>query len=97
MNNALFRENFENKTELIRKVYEANPIATNKQIAQEVWDRWKVKVASNLIISAIGKYRARRLLQPAFKNLLALSQAHLESFLGDVEQAVWYLRQAARQ
>ena len=95
MINSTMRENFENKSELIRKVYKKYPLASNAEIRKLVKDIYDIDVQSNLIIFSIGKYSIRRTLAPAFQSLQKEAKAYLAKYKNNLEQAVWYLRQAA--
>lgn len=87
---------FINKSELIRQVYEAAPTATNRWIRKEILDKHKVVVNDNLIISAIGRYKHRIRNAKNRSALLERSKEFLSCFLGDVEQAVHFVKAAAR-
>lgn len=94
MSNKVFPGNFENKSEIIRRVFEANPIATNLQIKTVVAEAYGIDVSGQLIIAAIGKYKNRI----ATKNpstLIAVAKKYLAEFSSDVGQASYWLRRAA--
>lgn len=94
MRQSAFKDNFENKSELIRKVFESNPTAKNIEIKKEILKRYGVNCDQNLIISAIGKYKDRIALQPSFRTLLKTARVFLNDFNNSVEQACWYIRRA---
>ena len=87
---------FVNKSALIREVYEAAPTATNRWIRKEILDKHNVVVNDNLIISAIGRYKHRIRNANNRSSLAKQSKELLKSFLGDVEQAVHFVKAAAR-
>jgi hypothetical protein len=87
---------FVNKSALIREVYEAAPTATNRWIRKEILDKHNVVVNDNLIISAIGRYKHRIRNANNRSSLAKQSKEFLKSFLGDVEQAVHFVKAAAR-
>jgi hypothetical protein len=89
-----FNDNFENKSELIRKVFENNPTAKNIDIKREILKQYGVNCDQNLIIAAIGKYKDRIALQPAFSALLKTARNFLGEFNDSVEQACWFIRRA---
>jgi hypothetical protein len=94
MKQPVFKDNFENKSELIRKVYENNPTAKNIDIKRQILKQYGVNCDQNLIIAAIGKYKDRIALQPAFRSLLKTAKSFLTEFNNSVEQACYYIRQA---
>jgi len=87
---------FVNKSALIRQVYEAAPTATNRWIRKEILEKHRVVVNDNLIISAVGRYKHRIINAKNRSTLLQRSKDFLSCFLGDVEQAVHFVREAAR-
>lgn len=95
MKHNAFKGNTENKSQIIREVYEAQPLATNKQIIDYIKARYKIDVGANLIIAAIGKYKTRSLLAPARTNLLKESKELLKKFRFDADQACYFIRRAA--
>ena len=95
MSNSSMKENFENKSELIRNVYQKYPLASNAEIKKLVKDIYDIEVQSNLIIFSIGKFSVRRTLAPAFQNLKKEAKLFLAKYQDNLEQAIWYLRQAA--
>jgi hypothetical protein len=48
MNKKLLQGNFQNKSDLIRRVYEKHPTATNRQIKRIVQQLYGIEVNSNL-------------------------------------------------
>ncbi|HAS36578.1 MAG TPA: hypothetical protein DCS15_08825 [Flavobacteriales bacterium] len=95
MKRPVFKDNFENKSELIRKVFENNPTAKNIEIKDAILKNYGVKCDQNLIIAAIGRYKDRIALQPAFRSLLKTARSFLSEFNDSVEQACWYIKRAA--
>ena len=95
MRRPVFKDNFENKSELIRKVFENNPTAKNIEIKQAILKNYGVNCDQNLIIAAIGRYKDRIALQPAFRALLKTARSFLSEFNYSVEQACWYIKRAA--
>ncbi len=95
MSSSSMKENFENKSELIRNVYKKNPSASNAEIKKMVKAIYDIDVQSNLIIFSIGKFSVRRTLAPAFQNLKKEAKLFLAKYQDNLEQAIWYLRQAA--
>jgi len=85
----------ENKSDIIRMVYKAQPLATNKQIKNYIKERYKIDVGANLIIAAIGRYKSRKILAPAREGLLKQSREFLKKFLDDADQCCWFIREAA--
>lgn len=73
-----FAANRMNKTELIRQVHQNNPAATNKQICVMLFEKYGVRVGSNLIIQAIGKEKDRKALMSARPLILILAKQLLE-------------------
>lgn len=94
MNNRQILSNFTNKSDLIRRVYEKNPTATNQQIKKWLVDSFGVEVNSNLIISAIGRYRNRIVLGGAASSIIKQAKTYLEICLDDLEQAIHFLKKA---
>ena len=94
MSNSPLQWNFENKSGLIRRAYDANPTATNKQIKIFVRTTFGVEVNSNLIIAAIGRYKNRIALGGAASNIIKQAKSYLHICLDDFEQAVHFLRKA---
>ena len=86
--------NFENKSDLIRRVYDTNPTATNRQIRKVVKTTFGIDVNSNLIIAAIGKYKNRIALGDAASSIIAQAKNYLDICLGDLEQAIHFLKKA---
>ena len=94
MTSKQFLSNFENKSELIRSVYEMSPTATNKQIKSVVKNTFGVDVNSNLIISAVGRYKSRIALCGAASNIIRQAKGYLRVCLDDIEQAIHFLKKA---
>ena len=94
MSSKLFLSNFENKSELIRRVYEKSPTATNRQIKIVIKNSFGIDVNSNLIIAAIGKYKTRIALCGLSSNIVRQAKQYLGICLGDVEQAIHFLKKA---
>lgn len=86
--------NFENKSDLIRRVYESNPTATNRQIKKVVKTAFGIDVNSNLIIAAIGKYKNRIALGGAASSIIKQAKNYLRICLDDLEQAIHFLKKA---
>lgn len=86
--------NFENKSDLIRRVYDSNPTATNQQIKRIVRATFGVEVNSNLIIAAIGKYKNRIALGGAASSIIKQAKSYLRLCLDDLEQAIHFLKKA---
>lgn len=95
MKQSTFEDNYVCKSDLIREVYKRNPLFSNQDIRDEVKEIYKVEVGSNLIIAAIGKFKDRKLLAPAFKSLTEEARKFLKKYNNNLEQAFWYLKQAA--
>ena len=89
-----FLSNFENKSELISSVYEKSPTATNRQIKNIIKNSFGVDVNSNLIISAIGRYKSRIALCGLSQSIVRQAKEYLCICLGDIEQAIHFLRKA---
>lgn len=70
----MLNSNFFNKSQLIREVSRAVPGITNKQVKKLIAEKYRVEVASNLIIAVLGKERTRKLLAPVRKRLIQLGQ-----------------------
>jgi hypothetical protein len=94
MNSKQFISNFHNKSDLIRRFYEMNPIATNRQIRTAIKTTFGVEVNSNLIIAAIGKYKTRIALAGAAASIINQAKSYLRICLDDIEQAIHFLRRA---
>jgi hypothetical protein len=94
MNSNPFQWNFENKSDLIRTVYNSNPTATNRTIKEVVKNTFGVEVNSNLIISAIGRYKNRIALGKATAGIMQQARSFLGLCLNDVEQAIHFLKKA---
>lgn len=94
MSNYPLLSNFENKSDLIRKVYETNPTATNGQIKKVVKTAFGIDVNSNLIIAAIGKYKSRIALGGAASSIIKHARTYLRICLDDLEQAIHFLKKA---
>ncbi len=94
MNSIQFRSNFENKSDLIRRVYEKNPTATNRQIKKVVKATFGVDVNSNLIIAAVGKYKSRIALGGIASSITKQARSYLRLCLDDLEQAIHFLKKA---
>ena len=94
MSNMMFSSNFENKSDLIRRVYEVNPTATNQQIKRFVKGSFGIDVHSNLIISAIGRYKNRIALGGLASNIISQAKCYLRVCLDDLEQAIHFLKKA---
>jgi len=94
MSSNLLLSNFENKSDLIRRVYETNPTATNKQIKKVVKTAFGIDVNSNLIIAAIGKYKNRIALGGAASSIIKQAKSYLRICLDDLEQAIHFLKKA---
>tara|TARA_Y100000385_G_scaffold280540_1_gene331915 strand:- start:738 stop:1028 length:291 start_codon:yes stop_codon:yes gene_type:complete len=90
-----FEDNYVCKSDLIREVYKRNPLDSNHQIKEKVQNIYRVDVGSNLIIAAIGKFKDRKLLAPAFQSLKEEAARFLKKYNNNLEQAFWYLKQAA--
>jgi hypothetical protein len=86
--------NFENKSDLIRTVYNTNPTATNRKIREVLKNSFGVEVNSNLIIAAIGRYKTRIALGTAAAGILQQARAYLDTCLNDLEQAIHFLKKA---
>jgi hypothetical protein len=86
--------NFENKSDLIRTVYNTNPTATNRRIKEVLKNSFGVDVTSNLIIAAIGRYKTRIALGAAAAGILQQARAYLGICLNDLEQAIHFLKKA---
>lgn len=86
--------NFENKSDLIRRVYKSNQIATNRMIREVVKKTFGVDVNSNLIIAAIGRYKTRITLGSAAASIIQQAKSYLSLCLNDLEQAIHFLRKA---
>jgi hypothetical protein len=86
--------NFENKSDLIRRAYDVNPTATNRQIKRFVRTTFGVDVNSNLIIAAIGRYKNRIVLGGAASNIIKHARSYLHICLDDLEQAIHFLKKA---
>ena len=71
--------NFFNKSELIREVSRAVPGLTNKQVKQIIRDQYGIEVASNLVISVLGRERSRKILAPARDKLIQMGLAWFEA------------------
>ena len=95
MKPSTFEDNYICKSDLIREVYKRNPLDSNHDIKQKVKDIYQVDVGSNLIIAAIGKFKDRKLLAPAFQSLKEEARKFLKKYNNNLEQAFWYLKQAA--
>lgn len=89
-----FSSNFENKSELIRRVYEVSPTATNRQIKTIIKNSFGIDVNSNLIIAAIGRYKTRIALCGLSESILMQAKEYLRICLGDIDQAIHFLRKA---
>jgi hypothetical protein len=94
MNSNQFQWNFQNKSDLIRSVYNGNPTATNRVIKQVVKETFGVDVNSNLIIAAIGRYKNRIALGSGAGNLIQQAKTYLALCLDDLEQAIHFLKKA---
>jgi hypothetical protein len=94
MNSNALRWNFENKSELIRRVYQGNPTATNRVIRDVVKKTFGVDVNSNLIISCIGTYKSRIALGGASTGIIAQAKSYLRLCLDDLGQAIHFLKKA---
>lgn len=94
MSNNPFRWNFENKSDLIRTIYSSNPTATNRVIKDVVKKTFGVEVNSNLIISAIGRYKNRIALGKAAAGIIEQARSFLGLCLNDLEQAIHFLKKA---
>lgn len=94
MSSSPFRCNFENKSDLIRTVYSSNPTATNRVIKEVVKNTFGVEVNSNLIISAIGRYKTRIALGKAASGIIEQARSLLGLCLNDIEQAIHFLKKA---
>ncbi len=86
------KDNFLNKSELIRESYSLNPAATNRQIMSDVKRRHGVSVRSNLIIQAIGKERDRKALVAYRPTILAAAKTLLDVCGRDLASAQHHLR-----
>ena len=89
------RDNFENKSEIIRQVYRTKPLATNREIQKTIFEVYDgLEVSSQLIISSIGKYKTRK--DPAAsKQALNLAKKYLGLFAEDLGFAYYWLKRAA--
>ena len=94
MSNNPLQWNFENKSDLIRRVYNHNPTATNRVIKEVVKRTFGVEVNSNLIIAAIGRYKSRIALGVAGAGILQQAKSFLSLCLNDIEQAIHFLKKA---
>jgi len=94
MNKKLLQGNFQNKSDLIRRVYEKHPTATNRQIKRIVQQLYGIEVNSNLVVGAIGKYKNRIVLAPGASNILSHAKQFLRVCLNDLEQAIHFLKKA---
>ena len=94
MSSNRFQCNFQNKSDLIRTVYESNPTATNSMIRNVVKKTFGVDVNSNLIIAAIGRYKTRITLGSAAVNIIQQAKAYLRLCFDDLEQAIHFLKKA---
>lgn len=88
------KDNFLNKSELIRESFKLNPLATNRQIICDVKARHGVCVRSNLVIQAIGKEKDRKALAAFRPTILAAARALLEICGRDLVSAQLHLRMA---
>lgn len=89
------KDNFVNKSELIRSSLKANPAATNRQIILDVKAKHGVVVRSNLVIQAIGKERDRKALVAFRPTILAAARALFEMCGRDLLSAQQHLRMVA--
>ena len=94
MINSKFSDNFENKSHIIRQIFESNPTATNKQIRLIAKQVFGIDVSSQLVIFAIGKQKTRSALS-AQKDLMSLAAKYLKEFSDDLGWAFFWLRKAA--
>lgn len=94
MNTMNFNGNFENKSEIIRRVFRDHPTATNKQLKLVIRKVYGIEVSSQLIIAAIGKQKTR-IARFNTAHLLQLARKYLDDFANDLGWAFYWLKRAA--
>lgn len=94
MSDTKFKGNFENKSEIIRKVFQEYPAATNQQLRKAIIQGYGIDVSSQLIIAAIGKHKTR-IARANPSHLLDLAAKYLQEFGNDLGWAFYWLKRAA--
>ena len=94
MSTINFKGNFENKSEIIRRVFQDHPAATNQQLKNAIRQGYGIDVSSQLIIAAVGKHKTRiGRTNPA--HLLEIAKKCLGEFANDLGWAFYWLKRAA--
>jgi len=94
MSTIKFKGNFENKSEIIRRVFKDNSTATNQQLKNAIRQGYGIEVSSQLIIAAIGKHKTRiGVIDHAY--LLDIAERYLREFANDLGWAFYWLKRAA--
>lgn len=94
MNTSNFNGNFENKSEIIRRVFKDHQGATNQQLKLVIREVYGIEVSSQLIIAAIGRQKTR-IARFNTEHLLVLARKYLDEFANDLGWAFYWLKRAA--
>lgn len=86
-----------NRSELIRTVCNIDPAQSNKQIREEVFRRYGIKVGGNLVCSAVGTREQRQRKAAKYPLIIAEAKRFLEHCgILSVEEGCYWIRAAAR-
>ena len=89
-----FSANSLNNSEIIRKVYNAKPAATNKEIKNVIRNQYGIEVGSNLIAQAVGSENGRKQLVNRTQFIVQKMKEIIGDCGNDVEYASRRLRMA---
>ena len=96
MNASDIKPNFLNKSQIIRDVCSVDPSRTNKEIRDEVYRRFKIRVNANLVVSAVGTWASRSRDSKNYDLILAAFRRAFEAVDCNIERGRRFLSQAAQ-
>ena len=95
MNLNAYDAKYVNRSELIRAVCNLDPSRSNKEIRDEVFRRYKIKVGGNLVVAAVGTRLSRAKKSKDWARLIGLAKRfYLEMGLSTVEECLFWLKAA---
>lgn len=85
-----------NRSEVIREVCNVDPSRSNKEIREEVFRRYGLRVGGNLVVAAVGTRESRVRRSKNWPRLIEVARRFYEDMgVNSVEDCLFWLRAAA--